>query len=133
MNYVVLYSGWPAPAFVNNNTQAKRFFFNSILPNVKQEITSYLKKGGFVFGEDLYQNIRLVNTKIPIQKLITINVNGKKTLKKITTYKNLKWIYFDIYFEDTNNDGCSYILQQIKKTGLLNRDVYIKNRCLTLI
>jgi hypothetical protein len=44
MNYVVLYSGWHAPAFVNNNTQAKRYFFDSVLPNVKQEITNYLKK-----------------------------------------------------------------------------------------
>jgi len=133
MNYVVLYSGWPAPAFVNNNAQAKRYFFESILPNVKQEIITYLKKGGFIFGEDLYQNIRLVNIKMPLQKIITINVNGKISTKKVITYRNIKWIYIDIYFEDSNNEGCDYLLQRITKTGLLNRDLFVKNKCLTII
>ena len=133
MNYVVLYSGWPAPAFVNNNAQAKRYFFESILPNVKQEIITYLKKGGFIFGEDLYQNIRLVNIKKPVQKIITINVNGKISTKKVITYRNIKWIYIDIYFEDSNNEGCDYLLQRITKTGLLNRDLFVKNKCLTII
>ena len=130
MNYVVLYSGWPAPNFVQNNQQAKRYFIDSILPGVKNEIIKYLKKGGFIFGEDLYQNITLKTTKRPVSKILVKNINGRKKTEVITSYKIIKWIYYDIYFEDSNNEGCNKILDRIKKTGLLDRDVFIKNKCL---
>ncbi len=130
MNYVVLYSGYPAPNFIQNNTQAKRYFFDSVMPIVKPELVKYLKKGGFIFGQDLYKNIRLKTIKQPVTQIKVTNINGRKKVNTVTTYKTVRFLLFDIYFEDTNNEGCEYILQQIKKTGLLNGDVFIKNKCL---
>jgi len=130
MNYVVLYSGYAAPNFVKNNIQAKNYFFDSVMPLVKPELVKYLKKGGFIFGQDLYKNIRLKTIRQPVTQIKIININGRKKVNTVTTYKTVKFILFDIYFEDTNNEGCEYILQQIKKTGLLKRDVYVKNKCL---
>lgn len=130
MNYVVLYSGYPVPNFIQNNTQAKRYFFDTVMPIVKPELVKYLKKGGFIFGQDLYKNIRLKTIKQPVTQIKVTNINGRKKIDTITNYKTARFLLFDIYFEDTNNEGCEYILQQIKKTGLLNRDVFIKNKCL---
>ena len=130
MNYVVLYSGWAAPSFIRNNIQAKRYFFDSVMPYVKPELIKYLKKGGFIFGQDLYKNIRLKEIKKPVTKIRITNINGRKKVNTVTTNETQRFILFDIYFEDTNNEGCEYILQKIKKTGLLSRDVYVKNKCL---
>lgn len=130
MNYVVLYSAYTAPGFIKNNIQAKRYFFDSIMPIIRPILIKYLKKGGFIFGEDLYKNIRLKTLKLPVTKIKVTTINGKKKVETVTNIKTEKSIFFDIYFEDTNNEGCEYILQQIKKTGLLNRDVFVKNKCL---
>lgn len=130
MNYVVLYSGWSAPNFIKNNIQAQKYFFDSVMPIVKPELIKYLKKGGFIFGLDLYKNIRLKTIKKPVTKIRVTNINGRKKVDTVTTYETHNFILFDIYFEDTYNEGCEYILQQIKKTGLLNRDVFVKNKCL---
>lgn len=135
MNYVVLSYGTELPTYINNIEQAKKYFNNTLLNRYKKLIIPYLKKGGFEFGADLWKNFRIKISKFPVEKVI-ITYNSKtgkiNSTKKIVGYKNLRFLLFDIYFEDTNNDGCEYILQQIKKTGLLNSDIWIKNKCLII-
>lgn len=135
MNYVVLSYGTELPNYINNIEQAKKYFNNTLLNKYKKLIIPYLKKGGFEFGADLWKNFRIKISKFPVEQVkITYNSKTGKinSTKKIVGYKNLRFLLFDIYFEDTNNDGCEYILQQIKKTGLLNTDISIKNKCLII-
>jgi hypothetical protein len=135
MNYVVLSYGTALPNYINNIEQAKKYFNNTLLNKYKKLIIPYLKKGGFEFGADLWKNFRIKISKFPVEQVkITYNSKTGKinTTKKIVGYKNLRFLLFDIYFEDTNNDGCEYILQQIKKSGLLNSDIWIKNKCLII-
>ena len=131
MNYVVLTHGSPLPAYINNIEQAKRYFVNTLLNKYKREITPYLKRGGFEFGSDLWKNFRIKINKYPVEKIKVSydSKTGKATGKKVTEYVYWKVLLFDIYFEDTNNEGCEYILRQIKKTGLLNTDIQLKDKC----
>ena len=133
MNYVVLTYGEFLPSYINNIEQAKRYFVNTLLNKLKKDFTPYLKRGGFEFGSDLWKNFRLQINKYPVEKIKVSydSKTGKVTqTKKVIEYKYWKVLFFDIYFEDTNNEGCQYILNQIRKSGLLNTDVRIKNKCL---
>lgn len=135
MNYVVLSYGTELPNYINNIEQAKKYFYNTLLNKYKKAIIPYLKKGGFEFGADLWKNFRIKISKFPVEQVM-ISYNSKtgkiNSTKKIVGYKNLRFLLFDIYFEDSNNEGCEYILNQIIKSGLLNTDVRIKNRCLSI-
>lgn len=80
-------------------TKSGRDLWLQIMKNkIIRTLIPYIKKGGFVFGYDLYKNFKLL------------------FYPKTNTYQ----ISFDIYFEDTYNEGEKKMLQYIKKTKILD-------------
>ena len=94
------WSEWPNLRLPNTDN-GRKIWLEKIKSKIPPKIMPYLKKGGFIFGPDLFKNFTLLY--YPKYKFYVVS--------------------FDIYFEDTYNEGEKKILQYIKKTGLLEPEV----------